>query len=764
MEDDEGNARHGEGNAVAPAAAAVVHLSPVATSITPDASTGLASTSHQTSSPPSPCPSLNKTKAAEEALPSPSTTQEGSSISNHQQQNNNTNPGRRSLPFSFPPLFFRSNTSSTSLAPSTAEGKPIPVDDTTAAHRISALKKLTSPAAGGRGHTYAKSAGAQSSTYSQPVLVRTYSGPSPQSSYGGAGGFRSPKHQQGRSSRYRPPSSSRGVSRRVPLPLSSKSGTDLSSRPTKPALSGGASLSVGNGSNGHGSNLPSSRLEGVTGTSSTNSATSERLSNMPHHHSKSKKSTGGSSITSGFGSKLPLSWVGQWKTGGDSGSKRGQDEAKLPPLEAFSFKSFMADLPSPSNGESDIGADLDRIAEICARSRYSLSSQYEMHVAPHGSGISFISGGGGSRRNKGYGHTRSTGSVVGGNGPTLQAINSDDDNESARSHHQRGKRRSGGAGAGRRRSVAYGTLETIMSSSRSSEEDKTKKKSAAEIVGEVRGRAARKAGWQNSASTGTGSGDSNSNSNSNGTNTTTQGEAGSQGGVGNTDADARSKGQSQSQTSERAKAKLARKKSASFATAVIHNNHQHHDSKNDVVTPTSSASALISEPAMPQTSMSHLGVRTASAAIPAEDICLPPSPGGGQVEVHLADELPHQIDPVEYSHQVETSAGRAPSRSLSGYGYGYGYSHAGAGAGGGWSTWIPRWSTTSTTTTNNTSSNIIATVTTSNASGVRGGTGADAAPATRSSTSSSHRGSGNKTKSGTKTNAEGSLRQLLKSV
>ncbi|KAM7202753.1 hypothetical protein V8F20_004267 [Naviculisporaceae sp. PSN 640] len=688
MEDDGGNARQGDGNVVA-AAATVVHLSPVATSTTPDASTGQDSTSHQTSSPSSPSRSLNTTKAAGSAPPS-SSTQKGLSTSEQQKISNN-NSRRRSLPFSFPPLFFRSNHSSTSLAPSTAEGKPIPVDDTTAAHRISALKKLTSPAAGGRGHTYAKSTGAQSSTYSQPVLVRTYSGPSPaQSSYGGAGGFRTPK---GRSSRYRPPSSSRGVSRRVPLPLSSKSGPDLSSRPTKPALSGGGSLS---------------------------------------------KSTGGGSITSGFGSKLPLSWVGQWKTGGsDSGSKRGQDEAKLPPLEAFSFKSFMADLPAPSaNGaENDIGADLDRIAEICARSRYSLSSQYEMHVAPHGSGISFISGGSHSgRRSKGHSRTRSGGA----GGPTLQAINSDDDNESARSHHQRGKRRS--TGGGRRRSVAYGTLETIMSSSRSSEEDKSKKKSAAEIVGEVRGRAARKAGWgQNSASTGT-AGSADSNSNSGGTNTTTQGEAGTV-------------------------ARLARKKSASFATAVMDSSRQHHESGNDV-TPTSSASALISEPAMPQTSTSHLGVRTASATIPipGEDIS-PPSPGGGQVEVHLADELPHQVDAGgQYTHQDDATP-RTSSRSLSSYGYGYGYGYSQAGHGshsGGWSTWIPRWS--STTTTNTTSMNTMA------PSATAGG-GTDAVAATRTSVggSGSHNGEGNKNKtkssSGSrKPNAEGSLRQLLKSV
>ncbi|KAK4213359.1 hypothetical protein QBC37DRAFT_286208 [Rhypophila decipiens] len=661
MEHDGGNARQGEGNVV-------VHLSPVAT-VTPDASTGLATTSHSTSSAsPSPYPNLNSAKV-EPLILAPKV----SSTSNQKQNHSR----RRSLPFAFPPLFFQSNTSSTSLAPSTAEGKPIPVDDTTAAHRISALKKLNSSypsAAAGRGHTYAKSTGAQSSTYSQPVLVRTYSGPSP-SQGGSYSGVRSPKHhqQQSRSSRYRPPSSSRGVSRRVPLPLSSKSGSDLSSRPTKPALS-------------------------ATGNNNSNSGSTNGggVITMPHH--KPKKSS--------IGSKLPLSW--QWK--GGSSSRRDQDEAKLPPLEAFSFKSFMADMQTQGggSGENDIGADLDRIAEICARSRYSLSSQYEMHVAPHGSGISFVNGSsgggmGGSRR-KGHSHSRSGGGGVGG-GPTLQAISSDDDNENTARSHQHRKRRSAGGGGGRRRSVAYGTLETIMSSSRSSEEDKTKKKSAAEIMGEVRGRAARKAGWDNGASTTT-------------TTTTTTGSGSTSG---NTHGDEAAAAASQTgrrprrlESQASSAGRLARKKSASFAAAVIlDSSRHHHQGENSTTTPSSSASALVSEPAMPQTSTSHLGVRTASANVVVDSPPRSPSDSqgpGGQVEVHLADELPHH-------DQAEVYGGpRTSTRSL--------HSHAGSGS---WSTWLSPW---------------------------------------RSSNSNSNAGINdmNMDTEGSGNNAEGSLRQLLRSV
>ncbi|CAK7206023.1 hypothetical protein SEUCBS139899_008806 [Sporothrix eucalyptigena] len=166
-------------------------------------------------------------------------------------------------------------------------------------------------------------------------------------------------------------------------------------------------------------------------------------------------------------------WVGA-----DESSQN--DEAKLPPLEAFSYKGFMADLQNTT----DIRSDLDRIAEICARSRYCLSDKYDSHVTPHGSGANFAAS---VRQHPSWSKGRRKGSSSPG-GPTLQAVPSDDDESSARGS----RRRRGGMGGARRRSAAYGTLETIMSSSRSSEEDKTKKKSAADIKEAVRGRAARK--------------------------------------------------------------------------------------------------------------------------------------------------------------------------------------------------------------------------------------------------------------------------------
>ena len=141
-------------------------------------------------------------------------------------------------------------------------------------------------------------------------------------------------------------------------------------------------------------------------------------------------------------------------------------KAELPPVEAFSFKGIMDSI------HSGVSEDLERIAEICARSRYSLSNQYEVHMPPHGDGDPFLL------------HT--TGGAVQTGGPTLEAIASDDEQPGANGRPSRGGRR-------RTKSMAYGTLETIYSSSKSSEEDKTKKKPAKVLAEEVRGRAIKKA-------------------------------------------------------------------------------------------------------------------------------------------------------------------------------------------------------------------------------------------------------------------------------
>ncbi|OLN82149.1 hypothetical protein CCHL11_07647 [Colletotrichum chlorophyti] len=374
---------------------------------------------------------------------------------------------RDSLPFSFPPLF-QPNTSSTSLVPSTAEGKPIPVDDSTAAHRTSALREYNNnyPSR----HQYAKSTGAQSSTYSQPVIVRTYSG----------------SH----------------------------------SRPTSTNRSNGIGP-------GHGSRSISSVASGPA-----------------------------ASVRRIIAFRTPFGGSGSVQHGIARGMAKKRLEtqdalAKLPPVEAYSFKSMMASIEA-QDGENDINADLDRIAEICARSRYSLSNQYEVHVAPHGSGASFV------------GHALSSRRQRHNFGPTLEAVVSDDE----RRHK---KRRSGG----RRRSIAMGTLETIMSSSRSSDEDKSKKKSAAELTAEVRGRASQRP--SNSASP-----------------TTSIYEA-----------EERPTGKQEEQLPP----SLMRRKSASFATAMLESTRQSLVS-NDLSSPRSSATALVSEPALPKTSTSHLEVRT----------------------------------------------------------------------------------------------------------------------------------------------------------
>ena len=527
-------------------------------------------------------------------------------------------PAPTSFPISIPPIFFqRSRAPSASVAPSTAEGKPVPLTDSTGdRHTSAALQKLNSkyPSAVRR-HGYAQTTGAPSSTYSQPVIVRTYSGPP-----------RGHGSRNARPPRYRAQSSGRAVLGRVPLPSSSTPGSSssLAGRPIQPAVS-----DVG---------------VGTTSSTDTHSAEISGIDahgvNMPSPH-KAKKAASGS--------KLPLPW--QWHS---ASSRQEPEEPKLPPLEAFTFKSFMADLQA-RGGENDIGADLDRIAEICARSRYSLSNQYEVHVAPHGSGASFASGVGvasssAPRKKKGHSHSYSQGHGTGG--PTLQAIPSEDE-ASIRSH----PRRRNGA---RRKSAAYGTLETIMSSSRSSDEDKSKKKPAAELVSKVRGRVAGKM-WSASASASASA-------------TASTGDGGS------ADAQAHRGAQqhSESHTAPADDSKLARQKPASLASAIIESGRSSSGGKNHsssssshhrqpsiaaAAAPSSSsstssaaASALVSDPAMPQTSNSHLGVRTSA----------------GHARPRADDSLPH------HGAVPPPTAGRAPS--------------AGTGLLAAWSAWIP-WGT-----------------------------------------------------------------------
>ncbi|KAK4250356.1 hypothetical protein C7999DRAFT_29183 [Corynascus novoguineensis] len=575
-------------------------------------------------------------------------------------------PSRASFPISFPPIFLkRGKVPSASLASSTAEGKPIPLADPADAHRVSALQKLNSkyPSAAQR-HGYAPEASrAQNSTYSQPVLVRTYSGPPPSQ------GSRSSRSRQ-----YRPPSSSRGVSRRVPLPSASAPGSGGPGQPIQPTVS-----DVGVGTT---SSAGVSIDRQSTGTDAGNAY---RV-NMPPSNKFSKTATTSTTTTS----KLPLPWP--WPLS----SRQEPEKPKLPPLEAFSFKSFLADLEAQGT-DSDISADLDRIAEICARSRYSLSNQYEVHVAPHGSGASFMSGplpSSVSRTRKGHSHSRTRSH---GQGPTLQAITSDDEN-SARLSNQRRRNVTG-----KRRSTAYGTLETIMSSSRSSEEDKAKKKSAAELVGEVRGRAARQA-WDNNPSAST-SGSSS---------------------TGNLTSPATSSEQQHSQqepnptipdttganpNKERNKNKVARKKSASFATAIMDTSCSRSVAGQTTTTMTSGspsasssyryqtktkdknepASALLSEPAWPQTSGSHLGVRTAATPRSAVPVFL------GREE---GEDYGRSGPVLGLGVGTDTGYGGAVTGGGSGTSNGSGAAAAagnGAGTGNSWGAWIP-WRMTSPAT------------------------------------------------------------------
>lgn len=322
---------------------------------------------------------------------------------------------RHSLPLHFlPPSLWSSNASSASLVESeeAARGEHI-LDEASVANRISALRQLNG--ATRSRHRYAKSTGARSSTFSQPVIVRTYSG------------VVRPRPQQ-------------------------------------------RDLVV-------------------------------------------KKENGYATVMS---DKMDI---------------------KLPPVEAFSFKGIMDEI------RHGLSEDLERIAEICARSRYSLSNQYEVHMPPHGRGDPVLVGTGGS---------------VGG--PTLQAIGSD---EEQTKHVGRGSR-----GGRRAKSVAYGTLETIMSSSRSSEEDQSKKKPAAVLAEEVRGRAAKKQ-LESSLSK-----------------------------KKNDETAALETGPGRQRPTRH-----VRSKSATFASIVIDNAQGSKDAPTSLTSPVS----LISEPARPQTSITDLG-------------------------------------------------------------------------------------------------------------------------------------------------------------
>ncbi|KFG81075.1 hypothetical protein MANI_014471 [Metarhizium anisopliae] len=386
---------------------------------------------------------------------------------------------------------FRPNPTSTSVAPSTAEGRAIPVDDTTAEHRTSALRELNShyPSR----HRYAKSTGAQSSTYSEPVIVRSYYSPAP-----------------------------------------SRHDSSTRRRPGR----GGAGSEVGGPVAGVTRALPFSGR--------VSSAGKGMLSTMARV----------------YNGKMP--------------TVEAQQDTRLPPVEAFSFKSFMANMPTHA-GTADINSDLDRIAEICARSRYSLSNQYEVHYAPHGSGVSFLASAQSQEPQ----------------GPTLQAVSSDDERDMRNTTRRRRQ-------AARRNSRAMGTLETIMSSSRSSDEEGSKKRSASDLANEVRGRTARKGSGQSSPTPTTSSHSERDPSNS--------------------------------QDGEQQPRTPARRRSTSLA--LIDSSRLNGTPE---ATPRTSATALVSEPALPRASNNQLETRTAAESESQQrTLENKPSPRPDRVEEHMA--------------------------------------------------------------------------------------------------------------------------------
>lgn len=360
-----------------------------------------------------------------------------------------------------------------------AEVKPIPLDGGTAA-----LRELnTNYPSNVYRHRPTKSAGAQSTTYSQPIIVCTYSGPVQRDHYRGSR------------------SGSRPHTTRTPLPPSA---------PPPPQANGSA---VHVTANGHGQKVDSGNRNGVV-----DGLWTAKPASMPRHPPPPPPKK----------RRFPLVLPWQWAGGDDErgvathGDGSNGEPPKYPPPEAFTMKGIIQSQREQRHNELD--TSLDQIAELYARSRFSLSNQYEVHVAPHGSGSDFIPGPGAPVRRRLGGPPSSRGGVRRPHqlmGPTLQATWSGDDGDEnsaagasgtaaaasssssaavpPRAHR---KRRSGGA-AGKRHSAAYGTLETIMSSSRSNsseEKEKQKKKPAHELAEDVRGRADRTLGHRHTKS------------------------------------------------------------------------------------------------------------------------------------------------------------------------------------------------------------------------------------------------------------------------
>ncbi|KAL8723692.1 MAG: hypothetical protein Q9181_007226 [Wetmoreana brouardii] len=57
-------------------------------------------------------------------------------------------------------------------------------------------------------------------------------------------------------------------------------------------------------------------------------------------------------------------------------SRRKQDPSNMPPLESFSFQDILASI------DPDVSASIDKIAEICGRSKMSLADEYSSHLPP----------------------------------------------------------------------------------------------------------------------------------------------------------------------------------------------------------------------------------------------------------------------------------------------------------------------------------------------------------------------------------------------
>ncbi|KAL8751177.1 MAG: hypothetical protein Q9184_006153 [Pyrenodesmia sp. 2 TL-2023] len=77
-----------------------------------------------------------------------------------------------------------------------------------------------------------------------------------------------------------------------------------------------------------------------------------------------------------YSQNSPAPSIKQSKMRKHRNSSGNQDSSKLPPMESFSFQDILASI------DPEVHGSIDRIAEICGRSKMSLADEYSSHLPP----------------------------------------------------------------------------------------------------------------------------------------------------------------------------------------------------------------------------------------------------------------------------------------------------------------------------------------------------------------------------------------------